>query len=418
MNSPHYPFPFATIALLTLAFATAVGQAPSSSPGISGHVYSATDGRPLASVVVTLEQGGKVGNDQRQLTSADGSFYFANLNATDYILVAFRSDLIGQIYGSTHWGFGPSSSNDHLNLQSGKSVTDADFHLRPAPTVLQMPTAAFAKAYPQRFADINAIYGRFSPDGTLLAIATSGIASGDPEQVWLYDIKAQRLFPVTAPVAEDSRIHALGWVGQTLFVDADRAGHSHYFIKATASGTEEIPAVPTDARAAFAVLGSSMASESDDLIIQNYKVAIGRLCHGCDLDLTATSLVTSKRSHFTHIPFEYFVFDPTQPVVFYPLRSWNTTIVALNLETRQSNRLDLPMHRFSNLVAARREERGFLVAYAVTSGSCTPELTPYGEDAALLPFNRNDAKHPMNICLVHVPDQESSTKQPVGPSTR
>jgi Transposase IS116/IS110/IS902 family/Transposase len=57
------------------------------------------------------------------------------------------------------------------------------------------------------------------------------------------------------------------------------------------------------------------------------------------------------------------VFDPGAPVVFYPIGSWNDAIFAFNLDTRKSTRFDLPIHSFRGLLAAKREDRGFLFAY-------------------------------------------------------
>ncbi|WP_433964124.1 hypothetical protein [Tunturiibacter gelidiferens] len=53
-----------------------------------------------------------------------------------------------------------------------------------------MSNEAIATTYPQNLVDLGAHYGRFSADGTL-AIVTNGIATGDPEQVWLYNLQTK-----------------------------------------------------------------------------------------------------------------------------------------------------------------------------------------------------------------------------------
>jgi hypothetical protein len=384
------------------AVISAPGQSNVGSARISGHVYSSQDGKPLAGVIVTVElrQGNQ--DNQHQLTSKDGSFAFDHLEPGGYTVIACRSGLIGESYEMT-----PPGSDSPLNLRAGQSRDNVDFHLRTSPQITEMPNEAMAAAYPRNLANLSAVYGRFSPDGTLLAIVTKGIVTGDPEQVWLYNLRTQKLFGVTeVPVPKVSpRIHSIAWVGNTLYVDGDRTQSTgHFVVKATAEGAEEILAAPPDAQKILE--DARKAYEEDNSIIASYRVRLEKRCHGCALDLTARSLKTTKQLTISNDVNGNFVFDPGAPVVFYPVGSWNDAIFAFNLETRKSARLDLPIHSFRGLLAAKREDGGFLLAYAVTSGSCTPKLSPNGEDVWLLPkhFELWTQKRPMSVCFVRLPD--------------
>jgi hypothetical protein len=117
------------------------------------------------------------GVSAQRLTSQDGNYAFARLEPGGYTITAFRSGLIGEIYGMTSEG-----SLSPLNLRQEQSLDKVDFHLRTSPPIAEIPNEAIAAAYPQDLVDLGAVYGRFSADGTLLAIVTNGIGTGDPEQ--------------------------------------------------------------------------------------------------------------------------------------------------------------------------------------------------------------------------------------------
>jgi hypothetical protein len=387
---------------LFCAVISAPGQSNAGSARISGRVYSSQDGEPLAAVVVTVALGQGNQDNQHQLTSKDGGYAFDHLEPGGYTVIACRSGLIGEVYGMT-----PPGSGSPLDLRAGQSRDNIDFHLRTAPQITEMPNEAMAAAYPRNLANLSAVYGRFSPDGTLLAIVTTGIATGDPEQVWLYNLRTEKLFAVTeVPDPKASpMIHSIAWVGNTMYVDGDRTQSTrHFVVKATTEGAEEIPAAPADAQKILE--DARKAYEEGNSIIATYRVRLDRRCHACGLDLTARSLKTTKQLTISNDVKGNFVFDPGAPVVFYPVGSWNDAIFAFNLDTRKSARLDLPIHSFRGLLAAKREDGGFLLAYAVTSGSCTPKLSPNGEDVWLLPkhFELWTQKRAMSVCFVRMPD--------------
>jgi hypothetical protein len=391
---------------LLCAVFVAAGQSNTRDARIAGHVYS-PDGQPLAGVVVTIESAQGNLNDQHELTSQDGSYAFARLEPGGYTITAFRSGLIGEIYGMTS-----ERSLSPLNLRPEQSLDKIDFHLRTSPPIAEMPNEAIAAAYPQNLVDLGAVYGRFSADGTLLAIVTNGIATGDPEQVWLYNLQTNKLFAATeTPVPKMSpMIRAIAWVGNTLYIDGDRTQSTrHFVVEATAEGAKEISVPPPAAQSALASASPGIDDE-DGAIVGTYRVRLERRCHGCGPDLLAKSLKTSQQFTIeSDLIAGNFVFDSATPIVFYPsISSWNGAIIAFNLQTRRSLRLDLPMYRFSALLAAHKKQNGFLLAYALTAGSCLPRLSPYGEDLWLLPKNIDVRiqKHPLTVCFVTLHDEE------------
>ncbi|MDE2210757.1 MAG: hypothetical protein KGJ99_13610, partial [Betaproteobacteria bacterium] len=59
--------------------------------------------------------------------------------------------------------------------------------------IAALDDTALAKAYPAKRAGLSFEDGCFSPDGAFFALSVSQIESGDPEQVWLYDLRARKL---------------------------------------------------------------------------------------------------------------------------------------------------------------------------------------------------------------------------------
>ena len=395
---------FSVIAFAPLLICeAALSQASTSLVRIAGNVYDAADGRPLAGVVVTLESTQGAIGDQHQQTSTDGRYVFHHLQPGNYYLTAFRSGLIGEVYDMAQWSDSP------LNLLSGESLNRIDFRLRKAPPIEQMPNEALAAAYPQDLPNLSAVYGLFSPDGTLFAFVTAGIAIGDPEQVWLYDMRSKRLFNVTEkPVAAISpAIRSITWIGTTLYVKGVRMQSlGDFVVKATEDGAEEIPAAPSQAINALAARTVGTAGYGGDTSsIADFRVTSTRPCHGCLFELAARSMKTRKHFAIASLPDDQFVFDPNWPVVFYTLAlPWNGAIVSFNLETHISTRMDLPTHRISRLLAAKRHENGFLVAFTATSGSCTAKQSANGEDPWLLPRNTGlrSQTHQMCICFAQM----------------
>jgi hypothetical protein len=200
-------------------------------------------------------------------------------------------------------------------------------------------------------------------------------------------------------------IRSIAWAGNTLYIEGERTQSTHHFVvKATADGAEEIVAMPLEAERVKTAPGSL-----EDANIGPYRVWVEKTCHGCSLDLITQALNSSGRKFtiardMSAISRATFVFDPATPIVFYPDISWNGAIVAFNLKSRRSARLDLPIHGFTNLLAVRQEGNSFLLVYSVNSGSCTPKLSADGEDIWLLPNNQSvrQQQNLMSICFVRM----------------
>ena len=88
-------------------------------------------------------------------------------------------------------------------------------------------THAFVDAYGEKsLNELSYSNFRFSPDERLLAFAVSGIESGDPEQVWIYDIETQKLRLATEKIKKNEvgfSLKEMKWENNgTLVIDMHR----------------------------------------------------------------------------------------------------------------------------------------------------------------------------------------------------
>src|SRR4051794_19790063 len=75
----------------------------------------------------------------------------------------------------------------------------------PSPaTIREVPTRSFIEAYGEAKAkEIGYNEFSFSQNGQFLAITISQIATGDPEQVWLFDTVSKKLRLATEKIDQD-----------------------------------------------------------------------------------------------------------------------------------------------------------------------------------------------------------------------
>ena len=155
--------------------------------------------------------------------------------------------------------------------------------------ITAMDDSALAKTYPDKRAGLAFEDGRFSSDGAYFAFSVSQIESGDPEQVWLYVLRARKLVAAT----EAPKKSAIGFTisgiafgkDDTLYVTGDRidwqdqGNNRKLQVAATIGHGAEVKAFPRDAVAAFAAQAAAV-TEGDDTITW----------HGDPFDVTAQNL--------------------------------------------------------------------------------------------------------------------------------
>ncbi len=376
--------------------AIAVGMAQAASPAsgqVSGHVYTAA-GTPMGGAVVTLD--GAV--PQRMRSAADGSYSFDAITPGDYNVVAYKTGFMGEIFNLRE------SAVSSLRLVPGQKRDGVDFHLKAAPDVAEMNDDALTAAYPAK----ERLYvrfssGRFAADRSSIAVVAGDIVTGDPEQVWIYDLKSHALNAVTdkPTPGKSPAIGDVVWVGQTLYIQVTERDRDHRFVIAASPGKiERVSAVPDEVSRAFE--RQAAMDVSGDVQVGRY-ILTGFALHGGGRSYSARlagGLAFNVAADIRDTP----VIDQETSTVSYADNGWYGKIMAVALDTRRRREFEVPS-RGITLLAVTREGNGFLAAYAA-GGPCNVLETADGEDPWLLPSNVDyrTARRPEHVCFVHLPD--------------
>lgn len=277
--------------LNALSAATQTALRAAQRPGeVSGHIYRADTGRPLAGVTVALILNAPA-SPLRIISSAkttdDGSYEFSGVVPDNYELMAHQKG-----FARAYYHHGQNGYSSPLHVTSGAKLNGIDLKLHPVVNVTQMNTMALIEAYPETGFSFRSAPGRFSPDGSLFAVVVDG------QQVWLYDLKAQRLIPATVkpPLTSGLSASIIGWAGDTLYAK-DSYGHGlgpTRFFAVTAEATKEIPHLPPGVKYTSGLI---QGCESGSPCAQNnrFVLTLKDLGHG---DLRLTARTTDGRETF------------------------------------------------------------------------------------------------------------------------
>jgi hypothetical protein len=406
--------------------ARAAGERPlSHQPGqISGHIYQAGTGQPLAHVIVTLESSQSPENDQLRRTPEDGRYAFTNLAPGRYWVVAYRKGFAGSVYGMD------ASQNVWectISLSPGQKLENADLRLTPVPSITAMNEDALRSAIPGHEPPIVYGPGRFSPGGTRFAVAASEPGS---EYVCVYGMASHKLeYVATVPQQGkwDFTLRYLTWAGDSLYAQMEQGLPGALVpFRVTAAGMQRADVPPACAslppgRPCITRRGTFPAPLPPEI-------------QGAYLRQTARAVGVAANSHFILTAEDFnnvqvrlrvqtsdgqdsyriatggkelkaFLFDPDRSVVFYPVPGrYFGGIVAYDLNTRQAQNVALPFTEGLRLLDSKRDGGGTRVAYAV-DGPCAPQESPDGEDPWILPNKALLAPLPPNVCFAEIADK-------------
>jgi hypothetical protein len=388
---------------------------------ISGHVYRAETGAPLAGALVILEPIAQ-GSDASQRAGADGSFQFANVAPGPYWIAA---DLTGFVFvGLTTREDKPLAHNPPchpfcLAVGPGQKLGAIDLRLKASPNITTMSDGLIVATYPEQ--DRNNLYfhaqARFSPDGEFLVVITTGPVGGDAEQVWLYNIRSRQIVAVVTDRPQDIAAHHTRGIGDvawgaddTLYVSGNnRIGQP--FVKSTMAGATEITVLPDPILAAFKRQAvSQMHDMGRDQRVNQYVITVERRePHGSIiLSMRLSDETGAQDIAEGSWELESFLVDSNRSLLFYPKAApFNMgAIVIFDLNTRRSQDIALPVNA-EELLDLTQDGTGYRVAY-VTSGPCEPRasseraemrrLVP-GLDTAI--FRRKT--HVGHVCFAKIP---------------
>jgi Carboxypeptidase regulatory-like domain len=364
------------VAMLCLALG---GSGQTTKPGgrISGHVYRADSHAPLADVTMTLQ----VTNDvvASVQTAADGTYFFDGLDAKYYTLAAWKTGFVGRYYGVNRPNRG---SAENLQIVQGSPLDGIDFSLQPEPGNAQMADSALSEAHPDLRPNLGFEGGRFSPDGSEFAFGVTNIETGDTDEIWLYDLRNERLRRVAAGPGpyvwgSDARLY-------TSFV-SDRKR----YVVATPDAISEIDQPPSDVAAAFA---RWRPGRDDVRHAGEYAVSAENQGHGFfHLLLRSPAIRQAHVIASGSWELETFLLNPSRRQVLYPETGWFGSIVTYDLRTGQSRALDFQSGEGLRLLDLTGD--GKLLAYSVT-GPCGQNVWNY----QWLLYHRE--RRAANVCFI------------------
>lgn len=346
---------------------------------VMGRVIRADTGEPVERALVHLSWLGVGSGELSQRTDPDGRFVFERVEPGDYEVLACRTGFVCQMFGGR-------------SVKAGQNLDMKEIKLAPSSEVISAKDDAFDAAYAEQRVHLGS-FGptSFSANGRLFAFSVGGMTTGDPVDVWSYDLEAGSLTPIAQTEEEKKQhwsIEDLAWGKEgTLYIQAEnRVGPNRpVFLAATSAGTKVIGAFPEGVGIGPTVL---------------FDVVEERLCRGCAFTLTARRRDGTGSFEIAEITRD-FVYDAEDSLVLYP----EGGIVVFDLNTRRSRKIAVPIEPLV-LLDQIKTGTGLMVAY-VTRGACEPEPSAHGEEEWVkinLPRNAELRRQPMasHICFVKI----------------
>jgi hypothetical protein len=386
------------VVLVTDAHSQNAGE-PHAAPGqISGHIYRADSGAPMANAVVEV-------GAMSQRTATDGS-YAVDVPAGHYWVVSYKTGFVPKLYGDNTPPACPTCfSATDISIGPGQRIEGINLRLTADPPIETLLDGPITATYPDHKYWVLKV--RFAPDGSTLALVTTSFqtAPNGPDEVWLYEMRSRRSVPAVLPASvgvslvsdqraayvatrygpEDTDI---AWdTDNTLYVNGGNEvlGTPPLRVAATMTGAKEIRQFPSDIQAAFAQrpeIGRPSGPEKcSPLISRNGQFVVtlqptGRGCNG-------TKYLAMRKSDGSGAhqigsisgdgPDFYFLFDKRRSLVIYAkdLGTYRAAqLVTFDMKTLQSRATAMPVQ--GQFLDETPATAGTLVAYYV-KGLCEPD---------------------------------------------
>ncbi|HKN76370.1 MAG TPA: carboxypeptidase regulatory-like domain-containing protein [Candidatus Acidoferrum sp.] len=348
------------------------------SAGVMGRVVRADTGEPVERALAHLSWLGVGSGELSQRTDPDGRFVFERVEPGEYELLICRTGFVCQMFGGE-------------SVKAGQNLDTRDIKLTPSLEVISAKDDAFDAVYADQRVHMGFGPTSFSANGKLFAFSVGGMTTGDPVDVWSYDLEAGSL-TLIAQTEEEKKQHwsilDLAWGKEgTLYIHAEnRVGPARpAFLAATSAGAKVIGAFPGDVGIGPTAL---------------FDVSSERLCRGYAFTLTARRRDGTDSFEIAEIT-RNFVYDAEDSLVLYP----EGGIVEFDLNTRRSRKIAVPIEPLI-LLDYIKTGNSLMVAY-VTRGACEPEPSAHGEEEWVkINLSRNVAlrRQPTvsHICFVKV----------------
>jgi hypothetical protein len=393
---------------------------------ISGHVYNAGTHLPIAGATVVLQDKQSF-RDTTTRTAKDGSYSFRNIDRGLYAIAAYADQFLGQFLGDRldvveiardRKVIAVGSSLPQKNLiVVGKDATALNFFLHSVEAATAINDEPIAATLIGKLNYTQTFLGRFSPDGTLLALATTNGNYG--QQVWLYDIRSGRMTPATDLAGGMVK---LAWSSNgTLYIRRDlnwttlKAGEKPpvRFTAVTTTSIRDVKQLPPEISKVFDsehryVTTQTVPGLAERFFDENDKYVVTlAAAHGNApfLIIEPKSPTGRRRVLQGSGPSFSYVFDKVRSEVIYPKAdSYDSQdVTILHLQTGRST--DLFFRRA--VIPLDRSPDGSLLAVSVYGGECQPDESRSLRFLHLerpVPPTPNSERPQYHACLVKIPN--------------
>jgi hypothetical protein len=379
---------------------------------ISGHIF--TDAaHPVQGAAITLLNS-QTAIHKVAYSDASGAYVFSSLPAGQYQLLAFHPGYFAEYFNMVPQKGNLIESSKMLRgahhsfiqgvvLRPDQPTATADFKLTPSPSIKALRDEALSASYSAKErAQLSFSSGTFSPDVRYLALQSKNVVSGDPEQVWRYELGTGQLVAVTPTptVADSPQIRTLHWAGDSLQVTGeDRWGGRHFQAELPAHGSSSITYTQQPSpwpQAENLIVSAGRYTLTATVLHGGSTTWAARLDGSGPHKVIASALLNAPIVNAA-VPFFFYV-----PVT-YPTTFIDDSVAAFDLRTGHQTTQRLPVSTGLRLLAVAPDASGFLLAYQVMGG-CEPTFNQDGEASDQLngfgglPLQRQAA----HVCFVHL----------------
>lgn len=385
--------------------------------GISGHVLRADTGAPIPDAKVSYRGQGDAGKRGHVLnppklhgevsTGADGSYHITELPPGNYRIRALAPGFLPAAHIV-------SALPPAWNCRGCALSRSNDFNFQPDTIHLStINTEAFRRVHSEGLLlrNVIGIDSVFSPNGELLAMAlNTSMVPRHTQEVWLYRLPTGQLKLLKYPPVGSFYASGLLWQGDQLYMQAALVspGGQPKQAFATASFDAEtvkvLPTLPPAVQAAYARLEKEADGNSRFRVWGESSCEVNPAPHcGQGMVLAVEDKSTRKQRIVSPIALGEYSFDPKNSVIIFisdavPPSGWKHGVTTLNLLTHRQQLTMLPGDGPINLMADRRVQDGYLIAYW-TEGDCDPASMDAPESS---PSNGLSSLG-VTVCLATIP---------------
>jgi hypothetical protein len=182
-------------------------KAPVTSGRISGHVYRADTGEPLAKselalIPVSGSNFNVVGQKRFTMTDAEGAYAFKQVGPGNYLIAAQHAGFIQRIFDDV---FSPEDA-DQINIRSGQTVANIDLRLISAGVI--SGTLLDEENQPLVDVTVEPVHIRYLPGGRSMELSRRAFKTDDRGNFRIYNLPPGNYFVRTETVKQD--LHSAG----------------------------------------------------------------------------------------------------------------------------------------------------------------------------------------------------------------